>query len=462
MNATASRLFLLHPTRRRELLLLSARLGVICIAAYALLRSPFATAGLVLLGLLSLAFIESPRVLALGFLACLPIVQTFGTQLSVYGEGGHLSLNVMGACNLLLLGAGSLALFRWNRDVEWRRLGPIIAFTGYLLLTVAFSPELLLSVRNWIAYAVPVFLALLISADRDPVRLVTKGIVALMVCAVTSGLMGLWQLATWDLTYQFNGMPRIPGGHGYPNSFAMFLVLCIMASLLVTSRSRVAGRSTLSLATLGPLFVLLLFTFSRTGWIVLLVCVVTCWLMLGKRLVSMLLLWSLFLGLLSSYLVPIVVNRFQPDSSFYQRFVLARIGWDLFKEAPVMGHGVGSFQVMSREFLGTVVERYGVPLGLVPHNDVIRFMVEGGLVGLALYLGALARCARIGWDLFRSGDERNRLFGAFLVSATAGTFVFGLGGQGLAYAAPYLLTATGLGAGLMRQQKSRPSPESLV
>ncbi|HEV8701451.1 MAG TPA: O-antigen ligase family protein [Candidatus Polarisedimenticolia bacterium] len=444
---------LLHPSRRRQVLSLSAQLGLILLAAYAHLRSPIVTTGLVLLGLLSLAFIESPRVLALGFLACLPVLQTFGTQLSVYGEGSDLLLNVMGACNLLLLGAGSLALFWRRSEVEWRRLGPIIAFTGYLLLTIASSPEPQLSVRNWIAYAVPLYLALLISADRDPARLVTKGIVALAVCAGTSGLMGLWQVATWNLTYQFNGMPRIPGGHGYPNAFAMFLVLCIMASLLMTSRSRVAGRTALSMATLGPLFALLLFTFSRTGWIVLLACLITCWLMLGKKLASSLLLWSLFLGLLSSYLVPIVMNRFQPDSSYYQRFVLARIGWDLFKDAPLMGHGVGSFQVMSREFLGTVVERHGVPLGLVPHNDVIRFMVEGGLVGLALYFGVLARCASIGWHLFRSGDERNRLFGAFLVSATTGTFVFGLGGQGLAYAAPYLLAATGLGAGLMRHQK---------
>ncbi len=453
MSMAARDILSFDDLRARRLLTLLMQPAIAVVFGYALIRRPFLAAGSVILSLLTLVVIESPTTLAFGFVALLPILQTFGTQITVFGAGGELSLNLMGATNLLVLGIGSLALVRFHHRISWRPLAPVLGLVGYLLLTVSFSPEPLLSLRNWIAYAVPAMIALLLSTDPDPNRLVGRGFTILMVCAGISSILGLRQLAAWDLTYQFNGMPRIPGGHGYPNGLAMFLVLCILAVLLYSTWSTAVGSGMFTIAGLGTLLLLLVFTFSRTGWIALMVCLLIGWVMLGKRLAWTLLLCSFGLGLISNYLLPIVVARFQPDSAYDMRFTLIRIGLDLFWDAPLLGHGVGTFQVMSRDFLGTIVERYGVPLGLVPHNDIIRFLVEGGMVGLLAYAVLVVQGLRLGTRLFRSSEAINRSFGTFLVSATAGTVVFGLAGQGFAFSAPYLLAAMGIAAALRRSDR---------
>jgi O-antigen polymerase len=200
---------------------------------------------------------------------------------------------------------------------------------------------------------------------------------------------------------------------------------------------------------LVPAFVLLFFTFSRTGWITLSVGVLVVHLLLKRMLVGAALGCLLGLALFVGDIFPLLVDRFRPDSAFYLRFTLVRLGWELFKEAPLFGHGVGTFPLLSGDTLGIVIERHGVAMGLAPHNDLIRFLVEGGLLGLAFYCIVLLTAARIGHRLARRGDQNfEGPLGVFLVSATVTTFVFGLAGQGLSFSAPYLLGALGIGAAL--------------
>ena len=420
--------------------------GLSLIVAVAFVRFPVPILALILAGLAALGAAFRPTFLALGYLAVLPLLLTFGTQLPVIGGEGGMSLNLMGAANLFLIGAGSLAIWRGWQRVAWKMLWPVYALTVYLLATVWISPEPLLSLRNWVAYAVPSTLALLLSMQCRDGNPCGKALLALAVCATVSGVLGGVQLAMWDLKFHFNGIPRIWGGHGHPNMFAMFLVICILAVLLIVTRPLTGGTKMLLLGILALLSFQLFFTFSRSGWIVLGITLLAGSLLLKRFAVGILILTVLSAGFFITELLPLMMERFQPDSAFYMRFTLIRLGWSHFLEAPFFGHGVGSFPLLSRYPLGAVVERYDIRMGLTPHNDTIRFLVEAGVAGFFLYIALLSQVVRVGLGLFRAGSEPGKSLGVFLVALAAGTVVFGLGGQGFSYAGPYLLAATGIAA----------------
>jgi O-antigen ligase len=72
------------------------------------------------------------------------------------------------------------------------------------------------------------------------------------------------------------------------------------------------------------------------------------------------------------------------ESSFSTRADLIWVGWSLFLQSPVMGHGYASFARVSNS-------------GLYAHNNWIELAVNGGMVGLALYYGvhvSILRAAR--------------------------------------------------------------------
>ena len=85
------------------------------------------------------------------------------------------------------------------------------------------------------------------------------------------------------------------------------------------------------------------------------------------------------------------------DFAAQQRLDAALYAWHQFQLAPLFGHGIG------------YVFEWGYPKG--PHNMFLRFMAEGGLVGLGLYLGLF-------WILWRAsaGTTRVVVLGFFIAS----------------------------------------------
>lgn len=71
-----------------------------------------------------------------------------------------------------------------------------------------------------------------------------------------------------------------------------------------------------------------------------------------------------------------------------QRIAAAVYAWHQFTLAPLLGHGIG------------YVFEWGFPKG--PHNMFLRFMAEGGIVGLAWYVGLF-------WLLWRAATGTGRV-----------------------------------------------------
>jgi O-antigen polymerase len=84
-----------------------------------------------------------------------------------------------------------------------------------------------------------------------------------------------------------------------------------------------------------------------------------------------------------------------------------RISWQLFIEKPLTGHGIGSFQrVFHQHAAEYMQQRPGTYIGsdpyTHPHNELLYWAVEGGvlaLAGILLAVGAVVmRLVRLGWQ----------------------------------------------------------------
>ena len=60
------------------------------------------------------------------------------------------------------------------------------------------------------------------------------------------------------------------------------------------------------------------------------------------------------------------------------------MAYDLFSQKPIFGHGIGSWKLKSLKFQDLNNESLVIPYYV--HNDFLQFLVELGIVGLALYL----------------------------------------------------------------------------
>lgn len=102
-----------------------------------------------------------------------------------------------------------------------------------------------------------------------------------------------------------------------------------------------------------------------------------------------------------------------------------RIAIDAWERSPIVGHGIGSFQ---REFQNQRIEYYDPQRGEVidnarfshPHNELLFWMIEGGVVALVAIGCAVAA---VFLQLYRLGWQRGGLTAALLLPITLHTQV---------------------------------------
>lgn len=89
------------------------------------------------------------------------------------------------------------------------------------------------------------------------------------------------------------------------------------------------------------------------------------------------------------------------------RWKVYRISWDLFTEAPITGHGLGSFSKVFQEQRGDYQSNNTLNLGNAPrfshpHNELFIWLVEGGIVSIIGILAAsfvtFIQLSKLGWQ----------------------------------------------------------------
>ena len=186
--------------------------------------------------------------------------------------------------------------------------------------------------------------------------------------------------------FSFAGFNPIGGNH---NAIAEILIVIIPLTLILYLLSnKIKQRGWYVLAILFMTVVLLL-TFSRSGWLVLLVELLILYIMRYKYNFNRYVIVALIFLLVLVPVLTYFTAWHQVDwikSSNSNRLLLTSISFSHFLDHPIIGNGLNTFQsLVGRTFAYTV--EFGDPLE--SHGFVQKLLTETGILGLISFVSLL-------------------------------------------------------------------------
>ena len=374
-------------------------------------------------------------------------------------SGGLLTLLLAGlpfftrtGLTLLIAASGGLWLL-WSLVSPPERIRPIggwlLLFLGIAALATGFSPVPAAAAKGLIkllGYLGIYALAskLLLNNGRWWDRLLA-GLLCGGLCSSVLALRQLYsnaeELARWaDPNSITEGTIRIYGPLGNPNLLAGYLLALLPLAAIAVLRWRGLGQRLFALSTLGLAGSAIVLTYSRGGWVGLMVGLAVLvlllllrstreWPALWRRLAPVIIL------LLGAALLAIAVTKVEPirtrvssllagrgDSSNNFRINVWLASIEMIQDRPWIGIGPGnnafnSIYPLYQQPKFNALSAYSVPL---------EILVETGITGLFACLGLLQSCLRQGLQGLRIHEPAA---GAALASLAA---IAGLLGQGIA------------------------------
>ncbi|MDQ5980273.1 MAG: hypothetical protein QG602_3249 [Verrucomicrobiota bacterium] len=214
-----------------------------------------------------------------------------------------------------------------------------------------------------------------------------------------------WMMLGREQADQFVG--RSAGMFGIPNSLAGLLELMVPACLVLVFSRAVRPVGKIACAWLAALFVFaVVLTGSRGGWMGIGVALLVWPLLTGRDWRKKLLgtaavllcvlagLWVLYHG--SEYarqrIDPFLERKFETS-----RPLIWKAGWQMWREEPWIGRGAAAYNVLFDQYR---------PRGFLnepdwTHNDHLNTLIDYGLAGFALWMGAGLALGWAGWTAVR-------------------------------------------------------------
>lgn len=282
----------------------------------------------------------------------------------------------------------------------------------------------LIGLKNWLNPYIVFFILYNIIKDEKTCRNILIGlIVFLFVTAFSTPLISLGILKIG--VYYDVGTGRA-SGLSEPNQYASYLVLFIPLVVMYFLFSKNFISKIVIGALLVVTFIALVITGSRGGAVsfVLSMCIYLLFLkregILRFRGIVFAITMLSFIGLFSFLLSPsqikeTVLKRFNPKdqdtlieiTEGHGRRLLWQNAWQIFLEKPILGHGPDTFLPLN-------IIKFRVRG--VTHNDYLRYMVEFGIVGLAIFIMILTRIFGHVWRHLKATSDswRKILYASYL------------------------------------------------
>ena len=243
-------------------------------------------------------------------------------------------------------------------------------------------------------------------------------LLAFFVSGILPVLFGLYQFVFHiGLADENVSILRIFGTFSHPNVYSIYLfALIVFGVLYLALFARSVWQRLLILTLLGIFTLMLLLTFARVAWVALFLFVFLIALFRYRLLLFPLFLFPFVLFVFSQSFQERVNESFQsdPDSSLLWRTTLWKdvTRYSVQEERTLLGSGMDTFPRVSESLRGT---SHGPN---DPHNDWVKFFIEGGVVGvgvLALYLSLIGRLLIRGYRMSRTGSGLATAYGIMFV-----------------------------------------------
>jgi putative inorganic carbon (HCO3(-)) transporter len=368
-----------------------------------------------------------PRVLLAVVVLDIPL--QFGTHLyyreddAALGALGGLSISAT-TLALALLYASQFIKALTNKNAEARPPievnAPLALFVGFSALSLVAAQDVSLSFFEVFLhlqmYLLFFYVANFVQTRQDVLYVVSVLLIGAMVESLIIIVLSFTGMPSslWGIPAHIyidpganQGFMRIGGTVGSPNQAAGYLSLLLApaASLLFTSLGR--AHKWLGRALLGLGGVALIFTFSRGGWIAVVLSITILGLLSSRRrglslktpMVIVVVLVVLYLPFHSA-----ISQRLLGDDrgSAESRIPLMKLAFRMIEDSPVLGVGSNNFQLVMPRYLTSEFRqgfRYAV------HNKYLLVLTETGIGGFLAYLAFLLGTLRKGWRCWKLDDR---------------------------------------------------------
>lgn len=375
-----------------------------------------------------LGHLSTAPVLCLGVVVLALLVTPHESWNNLYGLAGA-------AAVLFFFYAGAAA--RPRRKLETARMGPYLAlYTLMICLSLVFSRNISLSVRFFLFHVTALLLAVLTvsTVQRfEQLRLLA----AMAVLGITvAALYGCWQIYAGtaaknaDVVLTLNGgtIERIFSFFDNPNNFAELLVMLVPLDFALFSTARTGRGRFFAAAALVPCLISLAFTYSRSGFVALLLAVVLFFAFQNRRVIPVcLLLVLLIVPLLPESIYDRILSITDKDDTSlnYRLQIYEKVG-EYLKDHWARGAGLGSDvlqEAMKAEY--TPISDGTYPIHA--HDNYLQMWCETGILGLLSLLALLGGQIKAALRAYRRGtDPRVKVMLAAAVSSFCGILAIGI------------------------------------
>jgi len=399
---------------------------IIFVATITLLLPFTTTIGLLFLLFIIASFLYRPL---FGFLTIV-ILRTSVDFLSSYFSlqlTENIHLNIASIFALLLIASSCLLIiFHWRTALKTPIIIPFFLFIGFSAISFFYSIDKAATVQETIRL-LSIFMsfmtAYILTIKIPNARKII--ISTILLSALVPVTFALYQLMTGaGFTDNTGTEGRLFGTFKQPNAFASFLLLIVsILTYKIFSTKIKLPEKNFSKFLLFFAIALLLLTFSRGGWLALLIFFTIFSLLKAPKLLFITAGFGIVLFFTSQAIHERVEDIYNPpsDSSIRWRVQQWKDAITAWKLSPVYGYGAGTEIQIHEQEQGF---HAGNPY---THNDFIKALQETGVIGFILFTSLLLTTFLFLIKQYRNlSDKNEKLFVLVVLLFFVSEIVFGM------------------------------------
>jgi O-antigen ligase len=310
-------------------------------------------------------------------------LDAFHNQLNI-DLTSYKSMSLPGVLGLLILGIGIFYMF--SKKINFWKYPLVKAYSFFFLgcfLSLFFSKNFATSIPEMVELLSFIILFILVVDNLESERDIRRMIRFLILSSLVPLFVAFIQIFSNFNLQIFSLEPffRVKSTLTHPNAYAFYLVMIIVLSMSIFLHQRLKFNRTSFFLLIVLLLLPLIFTYTRSAWIGLVLAIFSMGILQSRKLLIFAPL--AFYGIVLVF--PIVFQRFDPIFN-PELFQYTSLAWRIklwsasipyFLSSPILGNGLGSFQLIGYE----IDEWFAVA-----HNDYLRILVETGVIGFSGFI----------------------------------------------------------------------------